>query len=94
MVMPKWMSGAPAAGEAPAFDRRRRVAFAVFGMALALGAVVLALSGRGADAPPPPGTRALAPIPAGYDGRVYESENVRLEFKEPPSTETAQEESP
>ena len=74
----------------PAADRRLIAAIVLAVAALGLGLLVMRLS---RDEAPVPGLRAGGTAPAfSPDTGVYESENVRIEFRQPP--EESKEESP
>ena len=75
----------------PPLDRRLLVSLVALALTLILGALVLRLS-RAEEAPPGPGTRSSTSAPPAFDGRTYESENVRLQIKPPAAPE--KEESP
>lgn len=78
----------------PRADLRFVVALVLAAAALALGLLVIRLS-RAAAPAPGPGSRPPAAFPAVPASGVYESENVRIEFRAPAEDAVeAKEESP
>ncbi len=74
----------------PRADRRFVTALVLSIASLALGFLVFRLS-RPEPAAAGPGARALSPAPAWQDTGLYESENVRIQFRPAPAVEVKEE---
>ena len=81
-----------AAAPRPRADRRLVAALVLSVAALALGVLVFRLS-RPETATAGPGARPATPSPAWHETGVYESENVRIQFRPAPAAVEVKEES-